>query len=198
MGKTLSPESKILVLFPTAMEGAKFTANLPRNVVVEIIGIGPYHSAVNTYHYILQHHPKMTILAGIAGAYPESGLSLGESRLIKFEKTADLGSFQQGRFLLKFEERLECPYIPKKTSFLTADSNTINASSAPFISHDDAQLENMEGSSFFYACLQSKTPFLELRTISNLVGEPFRNWDIEGATTRLTSNLIRLIHELET
>ena len=55
----------------------------------------------------------------------------------------------------------------------------------------------MEGASFFYACTQSGTPFLELRTISNRVGEPFPDWDIETATDNLARDLNRLIHELE-
>lgn len=46
--KTLLTGSKILVLIPTAMEGEKFAANLPPNVAVETIGIGPYRSAFNT------------------------------------------------------------------------------------------------------------------------------------------------------
>ena len=184
--KTLLTGSKILVLIPTAMEGEKFAANLPPNVAVETIGIGPYRSAFNTYHHILRHRPRMAILAGIAGTYPGSGLSTGESRLVKAE------GFQP-----KFAERLECPHIPQETTFSTADSNTLSAASAPFVERSGAQLENMEGASFFYVCTQSGTPFLELRTISNRVGEPFPDWDIETATDNLARDLNRLIHELE-
>ena len=159
--KTLLTGSKILVLIPTAMEGEKFAANLPPNVAVETIGIGPYRSAFNTYHHILRHRTRMAILAGIAGTYPG------------------------------------CPHIPQETTFSTADSNTLSAASAPFVERSGAQLENMEGASFFYACTQSGTPFLELRTISNRVGEPFPDWDIETATDNLARDLNRLIHELE-
>ena len=195
--KTLLTGSKILVLIPTAMEGEKFAANLPPNVAVETIGIGPYRSAFNTYHHILRHRPRMAILAGIAGTYPGSGLSTGESRLVKAENAADLGSFLPEGFHPKFAERLECPYIPQETTFSTADSNTLSAASAPFVERNGAQLEHMEGASFFYACTQSGTPFLELRTISNRVGEPFPDWDIETATDNLARDLNRLIHELE-
>ena len=188
--KTLLTGSKILVLIPTAMEGEKFAANLPPNVAVETIGIGPYRSAFNTYHHILRHRPRMAILAGIAGTYPGSGLSTGESRLVKAENAADLGSFLPEGFQPKFAERLE-------TTFSTADSNTLSAASAPFVERSGAQLENMEGASFFYVCTQSGTPFLELRTISNRVGEPFPDWDIETATDNLARDLNRLIHELE-
>lgn len=112
--KTLLTGSKILVLIPTAMEGEKFAANLPPNVAVETIGIGPYRSAFNTYHHILRHRPRMAILAGIAGTYPGSGLSTGESRLVKAENAADLGSFLPEGFQPKFAERLECPHIRRR------------------------------------------------------------------------------------
>ena len=117
--------------------------------------------------------------------------------MVKAENAADLGSFLPEGFHPKFAERLECPYIPQETTFSTADSNTLSAASAPFVERNGAQLENMEGASFFYACTQSGTPFLELRTISNRVGEPFPDWDIETATDNLARDLNRLIHELE-
>ena len=49
-----------------------------------------------------------------------------------------------------------------------------------------ALTENMEGFSLALACVQAGIPFVELRTISNVVGSRDRaDWDIELAFTRL-------------
>ena len=60
------------------------------------------------------------------------------------------------------------------------------------------QIENMEGAAFFYACLQCGVPFLELRAVSNRVGDPFPEWDVRGAVTALADSLCELLHFLNT
>lgn len=48
------------------------------------------------------------------------------------------------------------------------------------------QIESMEGAAFFYVCLLEKIPFLELRAVSNEVGERDRkNWKIPSALEAL-------------
>lgn len=49
------------------------------------------------------------------------------------------------------------------------------------------QIESMEGAAFFYVCLLEKVPFIELRSVSNEVGERNRkNWNIPLALDSLT------------
>ena len=60
------------------------------------------------------------------------------------------------------------------------------------------KIENMEGAAFFYACLQCGVPFLELRAVSNRVGDPFPEWDVRGAVTALADSLCELLHFLNT
>jgi futalosine hydrolase len=48
------------------------------------------------------------------------------------------------------------------------------------------QIESMEGAAFFYVCILEKVPFIELRSISNVVGErDRRKWDIPLALESL-------------
>lgn len=195
--KTKLTGSKIVVLFPTAMEAEKFTAQDTERIEVAVTGIGAYRSAYHTYKQLLHHRPRMVILAGIAGAYPGSGLKTGDTVLVGAENAADMGSFQGDTFRPKFSERIVCPHIPADTRFGTVESNSLSAAAAPFVDQTGAQIENMEGASFFYVCTQAGIPFLELRTISNRVGEDFHNWDIERATSALANALKELIDELE-
>ena len=152
--KTLLTGSKILVLIPTAMEGEKFAANLPPNVAVETIGIGPYRSAFNTYHHILRHRPRMAILAGIAGTYPGSGLSTGESRLVKAENAADLGSFLPEGFQPKFAERLECPH-PAGDDVLNGRQQHAQCRLGP-VCRAQRRTTRKYGRRFVFLCLHTK------------------------------------------
>lgn len=48
------------------------------------------------------------------------------------------------------------------------------------------QIESMEGAAFFYVCIQEKIPFMEIRSVSNEVGERDRKkWDIPLALESL-------------
>lgn len=59
------------------------------------------------------------------------------------------------------------------------------------------QIESMEGAAFFYICLLERVPFIELRSVSNEVGERDRTkWDIPLALENLkkeTANLLKAL-----
>ncbi len=59
-------------------------------------------------------------------------------------------------------------------------------------------VESMEGAAFFYACLDHRIPFLEIRAISNFV-EPRNkeNWNIPLAIKNLNRMLIIIIESFE-
>ena len=57
----------------------------------------------------------------------------------------------------------------------------------------------MEGGALHYVCLQEKTAFLQLRSVSNAVGERDKTkWDIKAAVNNLNSTLISLLNRLVT
>ena len=50
----------------------------------------------------------------------------------------------------------------------------------------NADMENMEGFALAYPCMQAGLPFVELRTLSNLVGSrEAEDWDLKGALKAL-------------
>lgn len=189
--------TRTLVLIPTELEAKPFIASQPEGVIVETVGVGSYRCAYNTYRLMLHYRPQRVILAGLAGVYPGRKIPVGESVLVKTERSADIGTFQKETFHAKFGEQTDCPFIADSTRFQQAVSNTVNAAALPYVDAEGADIENMEGIAFFHVCLQTGTPFWELRTISNQVGEPFEQWDLHAATQTLARDLNRLIHELE-
>ncbi|MEN6619024.1 MAG: futalosine hydrolase [Rikenellaceae bacterium] len=59
------------------------------------------------------------------------------------------------------------------------------------------QIESMEGAAFFYVCIMEKIPFIELRSVSNEVGEKNRkNWNIPLALDSLKEANKRLLGAL--
>jgi len=61
--------------------------------------------------------------------------------------------------------------------------------------HSD--IESMEGTAFHYVCLQQKIDFLQIRSISNVVGERDKSrWAIDSAIRNLNSELIKIIDNL--
>lgn len=187
---------KIVILSPTETETAPLRCGSTNGVPIRITGVGAYRCAVAAMAAVRDCSPDLLILAGIAGAYPGGGLSVGQTVLVASERAADAGSFTAGDFTPKFSERYDCPYLSDGLPFGRADSNSVGVAGTPFADRDGVQIENMEGAAFFYACLQCGVPFLELRAVSNRVGDPFPEWDVRGAVTALADSLRELLHFL--
>ena len=62
------------------------------------------------------------------------------------------------------------------------------------IRHFDPDLESMEGAALHYVCLQENVPFLQLRAVSNYVGERDKvKWKMKEAIQNLNTELLTLI-----
>ena len=54
----------------------------------------------------------------------------------------------------------------------------------------------MEGAALHYVCLQEKVPFIQLRAISNYVGERDKSkWKMQEAITNLHNELLKLLNQ---
>ncbi len=59
-------------------------------------------------------------------------------------------------------------------------------------------VESMEGAALHYVCLMENIPFLQIRTVSNLMGERDKTrWKIKEAIKSLNESLVYLIQKLE-
>ena len=66
-----------------------------------------------------------------------------------------------------------------------------------FVNNFNAAIETMEGAALHYVCLQEKIPFLQLRSISNYVGERDKTkWMMKEAIENLNNELQILINGL--
>ena len=113
---------------------------------------------------------------------------------------------------MKFENSDDFPFYKKKLSnpFLekcnllnlpAVDGVTVNeVSTRPERIASLKQygaVESMEGAPLHYVCLQNDIPFIQIRAISNYVGERDKSkWQIKKALDNLNSTVIRYLEEL--
>jgi futalosine hydrolase len=61
------------------------------------------------------------------------------------------------------------------------------------------QVETMEGAALHYVCLQQNVPFLQIRSISNEVGERDKSkWKMKEAVENLNTELQKLLLNIDT
>ena len=60
-----------------------------------------------------------------------------------------------------------------------------------------SQVETMEGAALHYVALQENIPFLQVRSLSNYVGERDKSkWQLDSAITQLNLELERILSKL--
>lgn len=203
---------RILVVAATALEIGPFLGN-DNGVDHLITGVGAA-ACVYQLQKKLQLQPyDLIIQAGIAGSFTNE-LALGETVLVQKEVFADLGIFEKGSFTTLFDlglaDRDAYPYqqgwlvnnhpllskyhLPGVAAASVNSLSDSPATSALFLDKFKVDIESMEGAAFHYTCLQEKVPFLQLRSISNRVGERDKeNWTMKDAITNLNKELQALI-----
>lgn len=178
-------------------------------------GIGKANTAMTLAAFAQRRKVGRALLFGIAGAYAESGLQIGDVALAEREVQADLGIRDGGmkgmgfptlvveeahfhnRFPLdqaltrELKQRLG---LPPRT-FLTRDLVSENPTEARELSRKwEADVENMEGAAFAQTCLWLGLPGAELRAVSNLAGVRDKaQWRVRQAVEALEAALVRLL-----
>jgi futalosine hydrolase len=211
-----------LVIAATAKEIAPFL-NYYRdneslaNTDVLITGIG---LTAATYHLTRQlqlKKPQLVIQAGIAGCFNKN-ISLGTVFTIKQDAIADEGVTEQKKLRSIFDLGLansnSHPFkkgllinantaLIKKAGLQSVNSISINQVSTARVSIEHYHkkfkpvLESMEGAALHYVCLMEKVPFLQIRAVSNYIGERNKKkWQLKEAIINVNNELITLLEKL--
>lgn len=188
----------------------------PLNVTLLITGVGLTATAFALGQTLAVQRFDLAINAGICGAL-NPALNIGEVVHVTRESFGDLGAQESdGSFTDIFGLGLaEADKQPFRGGCLYNDSGagfeflpavkgiSVNGvhgeaeSIEKLRSRTDADVESMEGAAFFYACILSNTPFLEIRAISNYVEPRNRdNWNVPHAIDGLNRVLTEMIQSL--
>ena len=190
--------------------------SLPGDIQVTFhtTGIGILTSTYQITTLINHHHPDIIVQAGIAGSFSKS-LQIGDVVVVKNEYNGDLGVSENAMFLDVFDMNLlkanEFPYdekaLPntwlsrlnlmhlKEVNAVTVNEITTSVERISSLKEKYmCSVESMEGAALHYVCLQTQTPFLQIRSISNYIGErDKRKWNIKLALDELAHSTRKLI-----
>lgn len=188
-----------------------------RGLALLVTGVGPVEAAAALGAALPCLRPRGLVVVGSGGAFPGSGLAKGDLALAASETWAQLGRepetsggpaeplpFQPQRIETDAEllaavsgaaAHLGLP-LAAGPFVTTATVTTRPATAAQVRAALAALVENMEGYAAARAARIHGVPFVELRGVSNAVGEADRaRWDLPRAQTRVQEAFRRLLEE---
>lgn len=181
------------------------------NTDLLISGIGISKTTHSLTKALLKTTYDLVIHMGIAGSF-DKNIPLTSVVNIVSETFGDLGIESQSGFSSLFDLGLN-----QKNSFPFVDGILLNNTNKPLFFNPfeefhgitvnsiltnkekndqrknqfKAQIESMEGAAVFYVCLMENIDFIEIRSISNYVGERDKNkWKINEAVEVLNKNIV--------
>lgn len=201
----------LLVVAATDFEIKPFIEN-NTNADVLITGVGIPATVFHLTKHLAQKEYDLVIQAGIAGAFTVA-LEAGSVAMINTDTFGDIGIDEKGNFTTLFETGLaDKNDFPFSNGWLLNEHEYFTHPSLPVakgitvnkIIDDEIQIkrvrekfgagiESMEGAAFHYVCLRQKVKFLQLRSISNIVGERDKTkWMMTEAIVNLNIELKKL------
>jgi futalosine hydrolase len=179
-------------------------------------GVGLLATTYELTRAVYQYRPTLLLQAGIAGALDEQ-LELASAVLVESDCIGDLGVVENqifaDLFRLGLAQKNETPYQETKLlnthPFISSSVlPSVNAVSVNEISTNPdrisyyqqvlgAQIESMEGAALHYVGLMEQIPFLQIRSVSNYIGERNKQaWKLQEAIESLNMELQQLIIKL--
>lgn len=208
----------ILIVAATAKEIKPFieltrTGDI-NNTDILISGIG---LTASTYHLAKQVALKkydLVIQAGVGGCF-DLRIPLGAVVAVKQDAIADQSVVELERLKTLFDLNLvpqdQYPYkkgwlinpnkeVLKKTNLKIVKGISVNQISTSkqmikfYRDVFDPVTESMEGAALHYVCLMENVPFVQIRSISNYIGERNKQkWDMMNSIVNLNEALIKII-----
>lgn len=179
--------------------------------------VGILASCFSITKLIFQQKPDLIIQAGIAGSFIEE-YSPGKVVIVKDEMLADTGVEENGNFKdifdLNLHDESSFPFTKRKllntflpglnyTALDEVTGITINEITTRRERIEELKakynpvIESMEGASLHYCCLKTSTPFIQIRAISNYVGERDKaKWKLNDAIENLTIAVRKYIDQI--
>ena len=180
-------------------------------------GIGLLASSVSLMKMFVQETPSLIIQVGIAGCFDKK-IPLGKVFAVKDDFAGDIGVMEnkvwKDLFDLKLDKPNDAPYekkslpnpwlsqynllkLPTKkgvtVNTISTDKNKIDLYSGRY----KATLESMEGAALHYIGRDLNIPFIQIRAVSNYVGERNKaKWNMQEAIYNLNETLLQYLDAL--
>lgn len=184
-----------------------------------VSGVGIMHTTHTLSRFLADEKPDIAIQAGIGGGFHPLKHPIGTSVAVAGEMNGDLGVLEPGGHWKGLPEMglMDADLSPYKGGRLVNPHDhlltlsalpAVNGVTVNRVSTDPemirimahqlaADVESMEGAAFHYVCLHAGIPFLQLRGLSNLVGDRDKSrWQMTTALNSVRDALFLTIDRL--
>jgi futalosine hydrolase len=180
-------------------------------------GIGMLASSVSIMKMFTQETPTLIIQVGIAGCFDKK-IPLGKVFAVKDDFAGDIGVMEnkvwKDLFDMKFDKPNDAPYekkslpnpwlnqfnvlnLPTKKAVTVNTISTEKSKIELYSGRYKAILESMEGASLHYIGRDLTIPFIQIRAVSNYVGERNKSkWKMQEAIYNLNETLLEFLDAL--
>jgi futalosine hydrolase len=201
------------VFYSTELEGVGLPSSVGgKSVALIATGVGPVNAAFSLTRFLSQHTAAMVIGCGVGGAYPGSGLELGDVVCAETETYGDLGAQSPEGFLdmkaLGFPviagptplfNVLPLDVFPaaRRAAFVTCATCTgTDADAQALVARTGGAVESMEGAALVHVSKLMGVRVGEVRGISNAVGRRDRgSWRLREAAAAARASLVAWMEE---
>lgn len=208
---------KIIIISATEfeVEPSILKIKTSKNVDVSfaVTGIGMLATTFNLCKIIYEQKPDFIIQAGIAGCF-DNNYKLGQTVIISKEFLGDIGVEENNKwndlFDLGFIKKSEKPFTGKSinnknlkkinSNLPVVNAVTVNQITTQqnhmqqLIKKYNPTIESMEGAALHYVCNSFKIQYLQIRSLSNYIGERDKSkWKMKEAINNLNKELIKLV-----
>jgi futalosine hydrolase len=180
-----------------------------------ITGIGATFTTFFLTQALLENSYSFVVNTGIAGSLSDQ-YKIGDVVNVVEEEFADLGIEKEREFLTLFDSGFlrsdEFPFenrvlkgdnqnlaefLPRVKGITSNISHGRESSIQELKNRFSANVVSMEGAAVFYVCRWLGIPFLQIRSISNMVvPRSLSKWDIPLALENLKNELLKVLQEL--
>ena len=180
-------------------------------------GIGLLASTVSIMKLVYEEKPDLIMQVGIAGCF-DTNIELGNVVVVKDEVLGNTGVEEDGKWKDIFDLKLEKPgyppfekkrlpnnhlekynllKLPEVTSLTVNEVSTKEDRIQQLIKKYNPVLESMEGAALHYVCREMNLPFIQMRAISNYIGERDKTkWMIKEAIDNLNQHVLKYVDKL--
>ena len=198
------------------LEQFRSKKDFPANIDILITGIGLTATTYSLMKQLQIKRPEIIIQAGVGGCF-DTNYPLGSVLAIKQEAIADQSVIELDKlktlFHLKLVPQNQYPFSKgwlvnksevlkkiklKKVIGVSTNEITTSKQKVKFYKETfNPVVESMEGAALHYVCLMEKIPFLQIRSISNYIGERNKkNWNMKESIINLNKELTSLLYKL--
>ena len=189
----------------------------PINIIFHESGVGLLSTAVSLTRLIIVYKPDLIIQVGIAGTFDQK-LKLGKVICVDEEVLGDMGveenknwkdifdldleqknnaPFKKGKLPNPFLQKYNVLKLPELKAVTVNEISTNDNRIQQIIKKYHPVIESMEGAALHYVCREMEIPFIQIRSISNYIGDRNKNnWKLKESIAHLNKTILKYVDKL--